>query len=159
MKTIYFGNKMERAAHLRPCLVDDEDYDNLNQYDWFPCGRNGYPAAYIAGVRTFMHHLLMPRISGFEIDHKDLNPFNNQKDNLRYATQSQNSQNKKQTNNTSGYKGVSFKKRSGKWQAQIMKDQVAYHLGYFITAEGAACAYDKKAKELFGEHALTNFAC
>lgn len=58
------------------------------------------------------------------------------------------------TDNTSGYKGVSFNK--GKWQASIMKDGHQRHLGYFDAIEDAARAYNQAATELFGAFVKLN---
>lgn len=52
-------------------------------------------------------------------------------------------------NNTSGIKGVSFKKSSRKWVASIGKSRT--HLGYFDDKESAAEAYAKAAKDRYGE--------
>lgn len=59
----------------------------------------------------------------------------------------------------SGYYGVSIDKRSlrKKYVASIKCNNARYRLGYFETAEEAALAYDKKALELFGDSARTNF--
>jgi len=88
------------------------------------------------------------------VDHMDRNKLNNSVENLRWATSSENLRNKKDSGrNTSGFKGVSFHKRNGKYKATIQ----VKHIGYFDNKEDAARAYDKKAKELFGEFATLNF--
>ena len=56
------------------------------------------------------------------------------------------------SNNTSNYKGVTFDKRSNKWQAQIMINRKNKHLGYFKNLEDAVNCRVKKAQELFGEY-------
>lgn len=53
--------------------------------------------------------------------------------------------------------GVSWNKRQKRWIAQIMSNRVQYYLGVFTDEVEAAKAYDLKAKELYGEHAVTNF--
>lgn len=57
---------------------------------------------------------------------------------------------------TSRFKGVSWHKAASKWVASIQKDKKQFHLGSFATEEDAAMIYDKKALELFGEHAHLN---
>ena len=59
------------------------------------------------------------------------------------------------SNNSSGYKGVCLVK-NGKYRSKIMKDRKPIHIGYYSTPEEAGEAYDKKAKELFGEFAKLN---
>lgn len=57
----------------------------------------------------------------------------------------------------SGYKGVSYFKRTGKWKAQITITGKTKALGYFHTAEDAARAYDAAAYETRGEGCYLNF--
>ena len=77
------------------------------------------------------------------------------KANLRRATSEENMRNmRRNKNNSSGYKCVSFHKRVGKWQAYIMGDKKRKYLGYFPSKEEARLAYQKAASSLFGE-----FAC
>jgi hypothetical protein len=93
--------------------------------------------------------------SKIKIDHKNGNGLDNRKENLRMASTAENARNlnKKSSNNTSGYRGVSFSKRhkNKPWMGRIKFNGKLIHLGYFFTAEEAAKAFDKKAVELFGE--------
>lgn len=67
-----------------------------------------------------------------EVDHIDRNPLNNHPDNLRVANRSENARNKnEQANNTSGVKGVTFCRRTGKWMAQIGHLKKTVFLGRF----------------------------
>ena len=87
-----------------------------------------------------------------EIDHINGIRDDNRIINLRECSASQNQWNcTAQKNNTSGFKGVCWNKRAGKWHAQIMINLNKKHLGYFATAEQAGAAYQAKAKELHGE--------
>ena len=91
-------------------------------------------------------------------DHIDRNGLNNQKSNFRECTLQQNQFNSTKRKGTiSPYKGVSRKKRSKRWYAQIRFNVEQLHIGYFDTQESAAVAYDRKATELFGEFAVLNF--
>lgn len=88
------------------------------------------------------------------VDHKDLDGLNNKWLNLREATHSTNKANRAApANNTTGFKGVSFNKAQGLYQASICRQYKQMHLGFFDTAELAAAAYEKAARELFGEFA------
>jgi hypothetical protein len=149
-------------------LVDDEDYDFLNQWKW--CAIKYKNGNYYAvrhpewdpitkkQITIHMHRLIMNAPDSLEVDHWDSNTLNNQKDNLRLATHSQNQSNRGKTKrNTSGYKGVSLCKKTNKWRALIKFNKKSIHLGYFNNIIDAARAYDQKAIELFGEFAKLNF--
>jgi len=89
------------------------------------------------------------------VDHIDGNSSNNNADNLRWATVSENLHNaKKPYNNTSGYKGVRFS--CGRFNASIKINGKALHLGRFDTAEEAHRAYMSKSIELFGGFARSS---
>lgn len=88
------------------------------------------------------------------IDHQDLNKSNNKFKNLRLATGSQNVLNVGlKSNNTSGIKGVYWKKKLSKWFASININGKQTHLGYFADKEDAAKAVQKKRTEIHGEYA------
>jgi len=83
---------------------------------------------------------------------------NNTRDNLRICTRAQNVQNQRVgTRNTSGFKGVSWQKCANKWIAYIKQGNKRRHLGLFTDVADAARAYDKAARELFGDFACLNF--
>ena len=116
---------------------------NYNGYKRINLSKNGK-------LKTFKVHRLVG-IAFLEnvdekqfIDHIDENKANYNVKNLRWATPKDNSYNQgKQTNNTSGYKGVSFDKKSNKYVAKISINGKLNHLGLFETAEEASRAYEK----------------
>jgi len=136
-------------------LVDEEDYERVSQYNWHAHVRpHTIYAARSLGHgkgKQLLHKFLLPDTP--EIDHRDGNGLNCCRDNLRPATHQQNcyNTNKQQL----GYKGVWD--RDGRYMARIQADGRRKHLGTFDTAEEAAIAYDKAAKELHGEFASLNF--
>ena len=102
-----------------------------------------------------LHRLIHPEIP--EIDHKDLNPANNLRSNLRAATRSENQHNTGiRKTNTSGYKGVNWDKGRRKWKAEIGIAGKLYKLGRFDDKKDAARAYNKEALKQFGEFARLN---
>jgi hypothetical protein len=82
--------------------------------------------------------------------------------NLRLATTSQNAANKKKANSYKGkkcsskFKGVSWVKKTNKWQAQIKFHGKAIYLGVFTNELEAAKAYNNAAIKYFGEFAKIN---
>lgn len=98
-----------------------------------------------------MHRLVSAAPAGLEVDHKDLDGLNNQKANLRFATLAENQHNRPAyKNNTSGFKGVSFRKKLNKWQAYISLGGKKKHLGFHNTPEQAHAAYCRASEELHG---------
>lgn len=88
------------------------------------------------------------------VDHEDLDKGNNRWVNLRPANRSQNGANRRLlSNNTSGFKGVSWHAKIGKWQAYLTVDGRRHYLGYFISSELASAAYMTEAVKCFGEFA------
>ena len=86
------------------------------------------------------------------IDHIDNDRSNNRVENLRWCTFKENNYNMSiPKNNKSGYKGVSFDKKSNKWIARIGINNKTYHLGSFSNKEDAIKARQSKANELFGD--------
>lgn len=153
-------------------LVDDEDYNRVNSYCSWQAKvnpkKNGkvvyaFTNKWNNGVQSYlaMHRFIMNlNVNDPQIDHEDGNGLNNQKYNLRLCINKQNARNKPKSEFrqfTSQYKGVNWKSKIKRWIAQISCDHNKMHLGCFDTQEEAARAYDRKALELFGEFAKTNF--
>jgi hypothetical protein len=88
------------------------------------------------------------------IDHVDRDKLNNNIDNLRVATHSQNLANGSQRkNNTSGTTGVSWNKETGKWRVKVKLNYKTHHGGYFVNKEDAIAKAIQMREELHGEFA------
>lgn len=146
-------------------LVDDEDYEYLNQWSWYyGAGRkgNGYAVRTIGMGKDkrmlYMHRVIMGNPKNQQVDHRDINHMNNQKYNLRISTNAQNNQNKnKPKNNTSGLKGAYWHTQVKRWMSRIQVNGQDVYIGLFDTKEEAAYIYDQFALQLHGEFARTNF--
>ena len=90
-----------------------------------------------------------------EIDHINRVRDDDRLCNLREATHSQNNANcTVKSHNASGFKGIYFKRATGKWGASIRYGKKSYYLGYYTSPQLAHAAYAKAAKNFFGA-----FAC
>ena len=122
-----------------------------------PAGRvntGGYIQIKIDGVAYVAHRLAWLLIYGApvppELGHRDGNPSNNRISNLEEVTHQENQMNLNDSlryDNTSGYRGVTYYKATGKWLAQITVDQQCIHLGYFWNKQDAAAARAEAEKE------------
>jgi hypothetical protein len=92
-----------------------------------------------------------------EIDHIDLNRFNNRRGNLRLCTHRQNQCNHGlQANNSSGAAGVRFYKPRNKYAARIKHYGQEIHLGYYSDKVQAMQARNVAMQFLFNEFARLN---
>lgn len=153
------------ATQGEEILVDEEDYPILSRFRWSLGGKGRHPLSFLYlpnddSVTVYMHQIIMGGI--VRTDHKDGNPCNMQKDNLRAATRSQNGANARKMKTRAGkplssqYKGVHFSKTAAKYRAVIKCEGKVYRCGSYNNENEAARAYNRKAMELFGEYALLN---
>ena len=91
------------------------------------------------------------------VDHIDGDRSNNRLANLRLATPGQNSHNQRKVKSITSSKFKGVKKVGKKWRAYINHEGKMLHLGYHLTEEEAAIAYDTKALDVFGAYAKCNF--
>lgn len=151
-------------------IVDPDDYELLSSYRWVLHRR---PDGYVRVIRheygrtgqtiymareIMQHHLGRPLGKGEFVDHINGDTLDNRKANLRLATRQQNAFNVRanRSNNSSGYKGVTYFKSRNKWVAQITHNYKHITIGYYDTPEQARDAYNEKAVALFGEFARKN---
>ena len=156
------GAKLIPLTQDKFAIVDAEDYERLNQYKWYASrNKNGdyYAKRMERGTRRqiIMHRVITEAASHLLVDHRNHNGLDNRRSNLRICTKAENVRNQLPHGVSSRYKGVSWSKSHKKYAATIRCNKKSFHLGYFADEIEAAKAYDKKAKELFGEFAYLNF--
>lgn len=142
--------------------VDIEDAAVLRKFKW--CASIRANTAYVVrgtytpdGRRTLMY--MHKFITGYSMtDHINGDGLDNRRCNLREASQAENNFNTcRRSDNSSGYKGVSWDAKGHRWRAYIRLDGHQRHIGYFPNSIDAAVAYDRAARRVFGEYATLNF--
>lgn len=151
--------------------IDDADLEAVRKHKW--AAQRASTGKYYAvtsikdknGVfkRVYLHRFLMNPPRGLVVDHKDGNPLNNCRSNLRICTQSQNITAAYNTGNGKGekkskYRGVSYIVNGKRqWKATTRNNNKTLYLGVFASEVEAAKARDKAVIELHGEFAVLNF--
>ncbi len=147
-------------------VVDDADFDGLNQSKWFAAkDGNTYYAVRRAPIKRDkrglirMHRVIANTPPDALTDHIDGDGLNNTRTNLRVVSnqKNQHNQNHKQQNATSQFRGVCWDKRRTRWQANIAVDSKNKFLGYFTSEHEAAQAYDAAGFARDPEHFTPNF--
>lgn len=147
-------------------LISPEDAERVLAYKWsyhgagYAC-RNSYERRDDGAVKRgkiMLHRFIAGAPNCMDVDHENGDGLNCQRYNLRVATRAQNIANAGKRKGCIGqFKGVSFRRHRGKWRAEITTGGQRKHLGYFVTDEAAARAYDRAALAAWGEFAWLNF--
>jgi len=147
-------------------LVDDGDFEWLNQYKW--CAnriRNDNYWYAMRGIRIkgkhikiLMHRFILGAKSGELVDHVNHLSLDNRRVNLRLCSNAENLANMRprKYSKSSKFKGVTWCKRQKKWVAQLTVNMKHFYLGSFSSETDAAIAYNEAAPEYFGEFAHLN---
>jgi len=149
-------------------MVDDADFDRVSQFKWTAMKVvNKFGVQYYAyrtvwsdwkakkQERILLHRFILGAPKGQSVDHKNRNPLDCRRSNLRLATASQQTINRVRRNK-SGYRGV-FQLSGGKYMAFIVSGGKKRYLGSFTDPIDAATAYDRSAIQMHGEFAVLNF--
>lgn len=146
-------------------IIDDGDFINVSRFRWCSLSANGKTYACRGVVnrgrsKTILMHREIMGItsSNIHVDHINGNTLDNRRENLRVCTHKQNirNSNKRYSHSSSAYKGVCKRSNVKKWHAYIVVDGSQKFLGSYAYECDAAKAYNKAAKDLFGEFARLN---
>jgi hypothetical protein len=156
-------------------LVSARDAPRVNTYSWH-LKTGGAPDKVYAQttVRTgdggkrsvLLHRFIMGARPGEIVDHKSGDTLDCRRSNLRVTTTRGNAANITHSKNQKrgGWKGVSWNKNAGKWEASIAGGHLKpsgrrakVHLGLYDDPKRAARAYDAAARKCFGRFASLNF--
>ena len=149
MKLIDLDNSEKQA------VVDDEDFDRVNQYKWKASKKHGiwYASCSQGGQ---MGRFILSAPKGLVTDHINHDALDNRRVNLRLCTVWENRMNSRSDGGSSSkYKGV-YLYSLGRWRARIMYEGIMMSLGVYESEDEAALVYNKIAEKLFGEFACLN---
>lgn len=142
---LYNNEGLEKAR----TIIDAKDIEKVKKFKWM-LDTKGYVTN--SRNRIFLHRLITSATDGILVDHKNGNPLDNRKSNLRMCNHSQNNMNRKiGSRNTSGINGVCWAESSKKWLAQINMQGEHKYLGTYDNIEDAKKVREKAEKEYFGE--------
>jgi len=118
---------------------------------------NRYVTTTVFGKHYSVHKLIymfhygeMPK----QLDHINTNSIDNRIENLRPVTKSENARNRKlMSNNTSGFKGVSWNKNTQKWFVYVNVDKKRKNIGYFEDLELADLVATEARDKYHGKYA------
>ena len=138
-------------------LVDDDMYEELSQYKWYThrpkkhlyYAQRNAPTINSKRGTIRMHHIVAGfPLNGLMTDHRDGNGLNNQRENLRFVTSRQNSQNRQTVTKTSCYVGVYWHKQGKKWAVYIRENGAKKYVGLFTNELQAFLAYQQAVESL-----------
>jgi len=147
-------------------LVDQNDFYWLNNFDWFTKRNNkSFYAVRLDNdcakwpTMVYMHRQIMDSPLGLVVDHRNRDGLDNQRSNLRLATNCQNrcNANLNKAACSSQYRGVHWAKKAKRWRAHLQSQGKRIELGHFDSEIAAAKAYDEAARKYHGEFARLNF--
>jgi hypothetical protein len=116
--------------------MSKEDYPKVSEYKWHL--EHGYPRASVSHTeKVMMHHLIVGKEKGMEVDHINRDKTDNRRENLRLVTHIENCQNREPIKGGTAYqpKGKNF------WRTEIVVNGKRKNLGSFATKEEALMAY------------------
>lgn len=139
-------------------IFDSDDFNKVSKHYWSVNSNTGYVSATINGKSILLSRYIMESVNeSILIDHKNHILTDNRKENLRRASKSENCRNSKmQVNNTSGFPGVSWNKKSEKWVSYIYVNNVRKYLGTFDDKNEAIRERIKAEHRYFGDFSYLN---
>jgi len=140
--------------------VSDHRFEYINQWKWrarWEKHTQSFCAIRInkEGKTVYMHREIMQTPKGMECDHKDHDTLNNQDDNLRNVTVSQNQMNRKvNSNNKLQEKCIYHHSQRDGYNVQVKKDKKIVYNKFFKNLADAIVARDEAVKKYHGEFAF-----
>ena len=151
-----------KAGSIVETKVSASDLSKLLAYDvkWclldqksprFYVMANDFSAGKKKTVR--LHRFILDPPGKLVVNHIDGDGLNNTRENLEIVTNQQNTikRVRKNSNNTSGVRGVSYSKDRNKWEVKFRKSYKTFHFGRYSSKDDAERVAEQKFKELFSD--------
>lgn len=154
-----------KLSQGKEAIIDEADYESVSKYKWTYCinKKDGHQFVIHGWAKgsgkknLYLGRYIVDAPDHLEVDHINQNPLDNRRSNLRLATRSQNAANiRKRSDNTTGYKGISFDKSRNKFIVIFTNKGKQKNLGRFDDIRDAIKVRNEAAKEAFGEFATPN---
>jgi hypothetical protein len=150
----------------KTAIIDAADAEAVGRHPWY-LHKKGYAVTTNNGGRgpkkIRLHRFLLGPGQP-DIDHENTDKLDNRRSNLRPCTNAENQHNQRiRTHHADGkpfsceFKGVYWHKRDKRYRAKITLHNKRHDLGSFKNPIDAGLAYDRAAREMYGEFAHTNF--
>jgi hypothetical protein len=148
-------------------IIDAADVDQVAEFNWYA---NPSKATHYAKTdvwhpklrrreRVYLHRLIACPPSDHFVDHINGKGLDCRRSNLRVCLPAQNAANRHDTRgSTSGYRGVRFDARRGRWVARLTVSYRNLYLGSFGSEAEAVAAYDAASRRKHGAFASPNHA-
>lgn len=135
-------------------LVDDIDYEWLNQWKWCVLQSKYVHRNAGRGKWVRMQRLIMNAPNGMSVDHINGDTLDNRRSNLRLCTHRENTKNMRLSRaNKTGYKDIYWDSTRKKWAVQVMSDGVKVYGGRFDNITEAIKSRNSLVRKLHGEFA------
>ena len=145
---ILYNKQCEEIARA---IIDLDDIEKCKHYKW----SYKSDSSYVTSVQHlgYLHRFIMDAPEDMVIDHANGNKLDNRKSNLRICTAEENAfNNKTYETNKSGYPGIDWHKKAGKWRARIQVQGRQIHLGLFESLDEAIQVRRQAEIDYFGEY-------
>lgn len=137
-------------------VVDDDVYAWASKVRWYAGSgtRGKWYAARTVRVdgrnTTCLLHRLIAGVEGLEVDHRDGNSLNNQRENLRPVTKLVNARNRIQKHGSTGVRNV-WRLPSGRFRVRLGPKDGRIQIGTYDTLEAASLAAEQARLKYYGD--------
>lgn len=155
---VFFNLYNQKNEKVGEFIIDKEDIEKVKYKKWRYSHRHVVTGLPAKGTQQDLSHVILgfnPKENpNLVVDHINGDANDNRKSNLRVCTQSKNVCNKSfMSNNTSGFIGVSYRKKKDRYDPEIRFNETRCHLGYTKTLEEAVYKRYIAEQLLFGKYA------